>query len=128
MGQGVECSNKKRKRLIRCSVGKKSESQIQKTAPNSFRPTKAKNTRKNNTAQSLGTGGFCSAISSRLALPDPTARSTAGLPVPHHLLESAQVHVHRVSAAIQPAHPLSSSSSLEKGTANHPSIFAMRTP
>ena len=32
--------------------------------------------------------------------------STPGLPVHHHLLEFAQIHVHRVSDAIQPSHPL----------------------
>ena len=30
-----------------------------------------------------------------------------GLPVPHDLLEFAQVHVHRIGDAIQPSHPLS---------------------
>ena len=34
-------------------------------------------------------------------------RSTAGLPVHHQLLEFTQTHVHRVSDAIQPSHPLS---------------------
>ena len=33
--------------------------------------------------------------------------STPGFPVLHHLLEPAQTHVHRVSDAIQPSHPLS---------------------
>ena len=37
-------------------------------------------------------------------------RSTPGLPVHHHLLEFTQTHVHRVSDAIQPSHPLSSPS------------------
>ena len=32
--------------------------------------------------------------------------STPGLPVPHHFLEFAQVHVHCISDAIQPSHPL----------------------
>ena len=32
--------------------------------------------------------------------------STPGLPVPHHLLKFAQVHVHCISDAIQPSHPL----------------------
>ena len=36
--------------------------------------------------------------------------STPGLPIPHHLLEFAQVHVHRFSDAIQPSHPLTPSS------------------
>jgi len=35
-------------------------------------------------------------------------RSTPGLPVHHQLLEIPQTHVHRVSDAIQPSHPLSS--------------------
>ena len=34
--------------------------------------------------------------------------STPGLPVHHHLPEFTQTHVHRVSDAIQPSHPLSS--------------------
>ena len=41
---------------------------------------------------------------------DPMNRSTPGLPVHHHLPEFTQTHVHRVSEAIQPSHPLSSPS------------------
>ena len=37
---------------------------------------------------------------------DPVNRSTPGLPVHHQLLEFTQTHVHRVSDAIQPSHPL----------------------
>ena len=37
--------------------------------------------------------------------------STPRLPVPHHLLKFAQVHVHCIVDAIQPSHPLTSSSS-----------------
>ena len=37
-------------------------------------------------------------------------RSTPGLPVHHHLPEFTQTHLHRVSDAIQPSHPLSSPS------------------
>ena len=37
--------------------------------------------------------------------------STPGLPVHHQLPKLAQTHVHRVSDAIQPSHPLSSPSS-----------------
>ena len=36
------------------------------------------------------------------------SHSTPGLPVHHQLLESTQTHVHWVSDAIQPSHPLSS--------------------
>ena len=39
---------------------------------------------------------------------DPMNRSTPGLPVQHQLPEFTQTHVHRVSDAIQPSHPLSS--------------------
>ena len=42
---------------------------------------------------------------------DPMDCSTSGFPVPHHLLKSAQVHVHCISDAIQPSHPLTPSSS-----------------
>ena len=36
----------------------------------------------------------------------PMNSSMPGLPVPHHLLKFAHVHVHSVSDAIQPSHPL----------------------
>ena len=39
---------------------------------------------------------------------DPMNHSTPGLPVHHQLLEFTQTHVHRVSDAIQPSHPLAS--------------------
>ena len=38
---------------------------------------------------------------------DPMDCSMPGVPVPHYLPELAQTHVHRVSDAIQPSHPLS---------------------
>ena len=41
---------------------------------------------------------------------NPMDCSTPGFPVHHQLLELAQTHVHRVSDAIQPSHPLSSPS------------------
>ena len=41
---------------------------------------------------------------------DPMNRSMPGLPVHHQLPEFTQTHVHRVSDAIQPSHPLSSPS------------------
>ena len=37
---------------------------------------------------------------------DPMNRSTPGLPVHHQLPEFTQTHVHRVSDAIQPSHPV----------------------
>ena len=43
-------------------------------------------------------------------LGDPMNCSTPGLPVHHQLPEFTQTHIHRVSDAIQPSHPLSSPS------------------
>ena len=47
---------------------------------------------------------------SHVQLCDPMDCSMSGFPVHHQLLELAQTHVHRVSDAIQPSHPLSSPS------------------
>ena len=43
-------------------------------------------------------------------LHNPMNHSTPGLPVHHQLPEFTQTHVHQVSDAIQPSHPLSSPS------------------
>ena len=48
-----------------------------------------------------------SSVQSCLTLCDPMNCSTPGLPVHHQLPESTQTHVHWVSDAIQPSHPLS---------------------
>ena len=53
---------------------------------------------------------FSSVAQSCPSLCSPMNRSTPGLPVHHQLLEFTQTHVHRVSDAIQPSHPLSSTS------------------
>ena len=53
---------------------------------------------------------------------DPMNRSTPGLPVPHQLPEFTQTHVHRVSDAIQPSHPLLSPSSAPNPS-QHQSLF-----
>ena len=50
-------------------------------------------------------------------------RSTPDLPVPHHLLEFTQTHIHRVSDAIQPSHPLSSPSPPAPNPSQHQSLF-----
>ena len=49
---------------------------------------------------------FSSIAQSCPALCDPMNHSMPGLPVHHQLPESTQTHVHRVSDAIQPSHPL----------------------
>ena len=48
----------------------------------------------------------CSVTKSCLTLCDPMDCSTLGFPVLHHLPEFAQTHVHWVSDAIQPSHPV----------------------
>ena len=53
---------------------------------------------------------FSSVTQSCPTLCDSMNRSTPGLPVQHQLPEFTQTHVHRVSEAIQPSHPLSSPS------------------
>ena len=49
--------------------------------------------------------------------------STPGLPVHHQLPEFTQTHVHQVSDAIQPSHPLSSSSPPAPNPYQHQGLF-----
>ena len=66
---------------------------------------------------------FRSIAQSCLTLCDPMNRSTPGLPVHHQLPEFTQTHVHRVSDAIQPSHPLSSLSPPALNPSQHQSLF-----
>ena len=50
-------------------------------------------------------------------------RSTLGLPVHHHVPEFTQIHIHRVSDAIQPSHPLSSPSPPALNPSQHEGLF-----
>ena len=54
---------------------------------------------------------------------DPVNHSTAGLPAHHQFPEFTQTHVHRVSEAIQPSHPLSSPSPPASNPSQHQSLF-----
>ena len=66
----------------------------------------------------------CSSVAQSCpTLCDPMNRSTPGLPVHHQLLEYTQTHVHRVSDAIQPSHPLSSPSPPAPNPSQHQSLF-----
>ena len=58
-----------------------------------------------------------------LTLCDPMNYSTPGLPVHHQLLEFTQAHVHWVGDAIQPSHPLSSSSPPAFNLSQHQGLF-----
>ena len=54
---------------------------------------------------------------------DPMNHSTPGLPVHHQLLEFTWTHVHWVGDAIQPSHPLSSSSPPAPNPSQHQGLF-----
>ena len=54
---------------------------------------------------------------------DPMDCSTPGFPVHHQLPEFTQTHIHRVSDAIQPAHPLPSPSPLTFNLSQHQGLF-----
>ena len=71
----------------------------------------------------LMTVQFSSVAQSCLTLCDPMKCSTPGLPVHHQLPEFTQTHVHRVSDAIQPSHPLSSPSPAAPNPSQHQGLF-----
>jgi len=71
---------------------------------------------------SFGSVQFGSVTQSCPALFDPMKCSTPGLPVHHQLPEFTQTHVHRVSDAIQPSHPLSSPSPPAPNPSQHQSL------
>ena len=54
---------------------------------------------------------------------DPINHSTPGLPVHHQHPEFTQTHVHRLSDAIQPSHPLSSPSPPAPNPSQHQRLF-----
>ena len=66
---------------------------------------------------------FSSVAQSCPTLCDPMNRSTPGLPVHHQHPEFTQTHVHRVSDAIQPSHPLSSPSPPVPNPSQHQGLF-----
>ena len=68
---------------------------------------------------------FSSVAQSCPTLCDPMNCSTPGLPVHHQLPEFTQTHVHRVSDAIQPSHPLSSPSLPAPNPSQHQSLFQL---
>ena len=70
---------------------------------------------------------FSSVTRSCPTLCDPMNCSTPGLPVHHQLPEFTQTHVHRVSDAIQPSHPLSSPSPPAPNLSQHQSLFQIYT-
>ena len=66
---------------------------------------------------------FSSVAQSCLTPCNPMNRSMPGLPVHHQFPEFTQTHIHRVSDAIQPSHPLSSPSPPAPNPSQHQSLF-----
>ena len=66
---------------------------------------------------------FCSVVQSCPTLCDPMDYSTPGFPVHHQLPELVQTHVHQVSDAVQPSHPLLSPSPPAFSLAQHQGLF-----
>ena len=66
---------------------------------------------------------FSSVAQSCLIVCDPMNRSTPGLPVHHQFPDFTQTHIHRVSDAIQPSHPLPSPSPPAVNPSQHQSLF-----
>ena len=66
---------------------------------------------------------FSSVTQSCSTLCNPMNHSMPGFPVHHQLPEFAQTHIHRVSDAIQPCHPLSSPSPPAPNLSQHQSVF-----
>ena len=65
---------------------------------------------------------FSSVPQSCPTLCDPMNRSMPGLPVHHQLPEFIQTHIHQVSDAIQPSHPLLSPSPPAPNPSQHQSL------
>ena len=65
----------------------------------------------------------CSVAQSCVTLCNPKDCSTPAFPNLHHLLKSAQTHVHWISDAIQPSHPLSSPSPPAFNLSQHWDLF-----
>ena len=65
----------------------------------------------------------CSVAKSRLTHGNPMDCSTSCFPVHHSLPEFAQTHVHWVSDAIQPSHPLPPPSPLALNLSHHQGLF-----
>ena len=75
------------------------------------------------TAVLLLTHSCCSVTKLCPTLCDLMDCSTPGLLVHHHLLEFAQVHVHSISDAVQPSHPLMPSSPPALSLSQHQGLF-----
>ena len=71
---------------------------------------------------------FSSVVQLCLTLCDPMNHSRPGLPVHHQLPEFTQTHVHWVSDAIQPSHPLLSPSPPALNLSQHQGLLKWVSP
>ena len=71
----------------------------------------------------MGGAMLSSVLSLSPTLCDPMKSNTPGLPVHHQLLVFTQTHVHQVSDANQPSHPLSPPSPPALNPSQHQSLF-----
>ena len=62
-----------------------------------------------------------------VSLCNPMDHSMSGLPAHHQLLEFSQTHVHWVRDAIQPSHPLSSTSPPTFNLSQHQGVFSNKS-
>ena len=67
--------------------------------------------------------GCCSAPKSCPTLCDTIEYTTPGFPCPSYLPEPTQTHVHHISDAIPPSHPLSSLSPPDFNLSQHQGLF-----
>ena len=56
---------------------------------------------------------------------DPIDHSITWLPIPHHLLKFAKVHVHYINNAIQPSHPVTPSYPFAFNLSQHQGLFQL---
>ena len=92
-----------------------------------MKPLKAPNSQSNpeqkEEAEGITFSSLCSVTQLCPTLCNSTDCSMPGFPVHHQLLEPAQTHVHWVSDAIQPPHPLSSLSPPAFSLSKHQRLF-----
>ena len=69
----------------------------------------------------------CSVTKSHPTLGDPMDCNTPGFPVLHHLPELTQTHVHGLSDAIQPSHPLTPPFPPALNLSQHQGLTALHT-
>ena len=93
------------------------------TRAEAFQGSLSKGRKDTNVYLPLSLVQFSSVAHSCLTLCDPMDCSMPGFPVHHQLPKLAQTHVYQVGDAIQPSHPLSSSSPPAFRLSQHHGLF-----